>query len=809
MENRGLRKRALFAMSQPPEQSDSKAPGAPGIEPRWTSSAKSGVGTAAQPASQVWFTVSHGILNEIYWPEVDRACTRDLGFIVTDGAGFFSEEKRHTHHELEYLGDGVPGFRLTNKCPHGRYRIEKQVIADPRLDVVLVRTRFVVLDGSNLFLYALLAPHLANAGAHNTAWVEKRWGQQFLVASHKDAALALAATTPFLRCSAGYVGASDGWQDLHQHKRMEWSYGCAPDGNVALTGQIDLQKCGGEFTLAIGFDNSPVGAEHHARASLLDEFDAARASFIEGWEKWQQTLHSSPQPKPGALEYYRISTAVLRTHQAKKFPGGNVASLSIPWGFSKSDTDRGGYHLAWPRDLSQVAGGLLAAGCGLESKQVLRYLAVTQKADGHWPQNMWVAGQPYWHGQQLDECAFPILLVAAALREKIIGQAEKKRLWPMVRRALSYVVRNGPATQEDRWEEVSGYSPFTIAVQVAALIEAAKFAPEPELADYLRETADAWNESIERWTYVTGTELAQRLGVDGYYLRVAPAGPDGPQPHDGSILLKNLPNEQRIAAVEMISTGFLALVRYGLRAPDDPRILNSVRAIDALLKVETPNGPAWHRYNHDGYGEQEDGAPFDGTGVGRAWPLLTGERAHYELAAGRADVAEKMLRTMEAFSSDGGMIPEQVWDSADIPERRLFRGRPSGSAMPLCWAHAEYIKLARSLRDGRIFDQPATTTQRYLVEKKAAAFQIWRFADKIDSLGKNKDLRFELLAPATVRWSCDDWKTTRDAPTRNTSLGVHLADLRRDQFESAGKIVFTFYWPENNRWEGRNFKISR
>jgi glucoamylase len=794
-------------MSHPDDQLQSEAPGGPGIEPRWTSSAKSGVGTATQPASRIWFTVSHGILNEIYWPEVDRACTRDLGFIVTDGVDFFSEEKRDTKHRVEYLADGVPGFRLTNKCRQGRYRIEKEIISDPRLDVVLVRTRFVIRDESELFLYALLAPHLSNGGADNTAWIEKRWGQQFLLAQRGETALALASSAPFLRCSAGYVGASDGWQDLHQHKKMEWSYRRASHGNVALTAQIDLQKCGGEFTLALGFDQTPVGAAHHARSSLLDEFPSARREFIEGWEGWQQKLRDHPAPKKGALDYYRISTAVLHTHQAKTYPGGSVASLSIPWGFSKGDGDRGGYHLAWVRDLAQVAGGLLAAGCALESTQVLRYLSVTQKGDGIWPQNMWVSGQPYWHGQQLDECAFPILLVAAALREKVIDDAEMKRLWPMVRRAISFILRYGPATEEDRWEEVSGFSPFTIAVQVAALIEAAEFSPEPELASYLRETADTWNESIERWTYVTGTDLAQQLSVDGYYLRVAPAGNDGAEPLDGRIRLKNLPNEQSIAAAKMIATGFLALVRYGLRAPDDPRIVNSVRAIDKLLKVDTPNGPAWHRYNHDGYGEHEDGAPFDGTGIGRAWPLLTGERAHYELAAGRAEVAREMHRAMEKFSSDGGMIPEQVWDSADIPERRLYCGQPSGSGMPLCWAHAEYIKLCRSLRDGRIFDQPKATARRYLEEKKNAVFQSWRFSDKISSLGGGKKLRIEVLAPAMVHWSTDGWQSAHDSETTDSKLGTHYLDLPPEQLAGGGELVFTFHWTEADQWERKNFRL--
>ena len=152
-----------------------------------------------------------------------------------------------------------------------------------------------------------------------------------------------------------------------------------------------------------------------------------------------------------------------------------------------------------------------------------------------------------------------------------------------------------------------------------------------------------------------------------------------------------------------------------------------MKVIDEVLKVETPGGPVWRRYNGDGYGEKNDGSPFDGKlGIGRAWPLLTGERAHYELSAGRREEAVRLLLAVESFACDSGMIPEQVWDTADIPGRGLFLGRPAGSAMPLAWAHAEYIKLRRSLAEGRVFDTPPQTTQRYLVENVTSPFVIWR-----------------------------------------------------------------------------------
>ena len=219
---------------------------------------------------------------------------------------------------------------------------------------------------------------------------------------------------------------------------------------------------------------------------------------------------------------------------------------------------------------------------------------------------------------------------------------------------------------------------------------------------------------IEEWTYATGTELAEKCGVEGYYVRISPDTKDGSSPVEGKIELKNVKETTHVPAASIVSIDALALVRFGLRAANNPRILNTVRVIDSLLKVDTPHGPCWRRYNHDGYGEHADGSPFDGTGIGRPWPLLTGERAHYELAAGRIDEARRLLKTMEAFTSAGGMIPEQIWDTDDIPERDLFFGHPSGSGMPLVWAHAEYIKLARSIRDGKVFDMPPATAERYL-----------------------------------------------------------------------------------------------
>ena len=248
-------------------------------------------------------------------------------------------------------------------------------------------------------------------------------------------------------------------------------------------------------------------------------------------------------------------------------------------------------------------------------------------------------------------------------------------------------------------------------------------------------------------------------------------------------------------------------MRFGLRAADDPRIVSTVKVIDATLRVDTPRGPAWHRYQGDGYGEHADGEPFDGTGIGRAWPLLTGERAHYELAAGRADVAGRLAQAMEALAGKSGLLPEQVWDSADIPERELFLGHASGSAMPLVWAHAEYVKLCRSLRDGEIFDRPPQTVQRYLVKKATSPHISWRFNNKVRTMRVSRILRIETLAAAIVHWSVDDWRTVHHSPTRDTTLGVHVADLHTMDLCPGDHLNLTFYWPDVDRWEGVDFLV--
>jgi glucoamylase len=438
-----------------------KAPGGPGIEPRWTSSAKSGVGTALNLHSRVWFTLSHGILNEVYYPRVDQACTRDLGLIVTDGVAYFSEEKRQCRFENSSIDPGIPVYCLTNTEKEGRYRIEKEIFSDPYRNVVLQKVKFVPLKGelSQYRLYALLSPHLANFGTGNTGWVGDYKGIPMLFAERELTALAFACSTPWRKMSAGFVGSSDGWQDLSKNYQMAWEYTRAENGNIALTGEIDLTACGGEFVMALGFGGIWAAAGQEVRSSLLESYEELRDQYVRDWQDWQDSLLKLDEPKR-ENDLYRSSVAVLRTHESKDFLGGVIASLSIPWGFNKGDEDLGGYHLVWPRDLVETAGGFLAAGARSDAVRVLRYLESTQEEDGHWTQNMWLDGRNYWTGVQMDETAFPVLLGYSVTRPKNWARSSAGGSLCSVRSATWYVTgrshnktdgKKMPATHPSRW----------------------------------------------------------------------------------------------------------------------------------------------------------------------------------------------------------------------------------------------------------------------------------------------------------------------------------------------------------------------
>jgi glucoamylase len=788
------------------------APGHPGISPRWTSSAKDGVGAAMSSRSSVWFTHSHGILNEIYYPSVDSACTRDLGLIVTDGTpgGFFSEEKRDAVATIRRYADGVPMFNISTVCRQGRYTIEKHIATDPQHHCLLQQIRLIPRHGETSFrLFVLLAPHLVNRGSHNSAWLGDYKGQRMLFASGGGTSMALACSSDFLARSVGFAGVSDGWQLLKAQGSLHPEYDRAEDGNVALCAELDARS---PLLVALGFGRSPTAAAFHAAAGLARGYGRCEAEYAERWLLWQRHLEPlDPARQDGPHNLYRVSTAVLRTHESPLFPGGSIASLSIPWGFSKGDDDIGGYHLVWPRDLVETAGAHLACGALPEARRTLDYLRVIQEADGHWRQNNWLDGTSYWSGTQMDETGFPVLLLDLCFRHGALPELELPEYWPMVQRACAFIISNGPSTGQDRWEENSGYTPATIAVEIAALLVGAELAErlgKPEAAVVMRDTADAWNADLESWLYVSGTDLAQECGVKGYYMRIRGEGDrDLAMPSETAITIKNRPgDEAKMPAHHLVGADVVALVRLGLRSAHDERIQNSLKVIDRLTRVELPQGPLWHRYVGDGYGEHHDGRPFDGTGHGRLWPLLTGERAHCAIAAGDLAEAERLKRTVEGSTSPGGLLPEQVWDADDIPQLELIRGRPSGSAMPLVWAHAEYIKLLRSLRDGAVFDLPPQTVHRYIEHNTRPYCRDWREQWWRSRIPVGQILRVQLPSSGIVVWSADGWQTVQHTPSRDAGLGIETAELATATLPPGSTVEFTWQLGDGN-WRGKNFSV--
>ena len=785
--------------------------GGPGIPPRWTHAAKDGVGTAYASSSRLWFTLWNGVVTEVYYPTVDRPQLRDLQFLATDGESFFHEEKRHLRSTTERLSHHVLGYRITNSDPEGRYSLVKEVLSDPHLPCLLVNT---ALSGEESFLkrlrlYALCAPHLGMGGWGNNAYVREIAGRKILTAEKDGVWLALAATVPFSRLSCGYVGRSDGWTDLSDNYRMDWEFDRALDGNLALTGELDLGDRR-EFTMGLAFGDGLHAAATTLLESLSVPFGEHRERFAEQWNRSCRRILPLEKAASDGGDLYHGSYSLLLAHEDKTFPGAFIASLSIPWGESKGYDDRGGYHLVWTRDMVNTATGLLAAGNAESPLRALIYLAVSQHADGGFSQNFWIDGEPYWRGIQLDEVAFPILLAWRLMREGDLGNFDP---YPMVMAAARYLLLHGPATQQERWEEAAGYSPSTIASNIAALVCAASFARDRgdgTTATFLEEYADFLECHLEAWMATTQGTLVP--GISRHYIRILPVDVNDPFPYEnpdlGFLALANRPpgTPWKYPAKEIVDGGFLELVRYGIRRADDPVVADSVRVLDAVFKVETPHGPCWRRYNHDGYGQREDGGPFEGGGKGRAWPLLTGERGHYELAAGRDP--GPYLRALEGFASPTGMLPEQVWDEPDRPDLHMFLGRPTGSARPLMWAHAEYIKLLRSAADGKVFDLVPEVAARYLSRDRGCKpLEIWKHNRQVRAVKAGDTLRIQAGAPFLLHWTRNDWGTTEDSRSTPTPLGIEYFDIATPP-QRSGRIRFTFFWTDAGRWEGRDFEVA-
>jgi glucoamylase len=796
-------------------EDDGPAFGAPGVDPRWTSSEKDTVSTAYAASSRVWFTVSHGTLNEIYYPTIDRPQTRDMELLFSDGETFFHEEKRDLDYDFHYIDATAPAVRVTASDLKGRYTVTKEFISDPHHPVVLMNVKISGDDEilSRLKCYALLAPHLNGGGAGNSARSIDVAGRRCLLAWKGGTMLAMGADCGFSRSSCGYVGTSDGYQDLCTDMQMTWQFGQALNGNIAVMGEIDV-AANREFTIAISFGDGSHAAIAQLMQTLATPYQEHQQRFLLQWTRSVSPPRLSSAAKEGG-KLMRISHNVLLTHEDKTYSGAFIASASIPWGASKGDTDLGGYHLVWTRDMVQTATALLACGRTDTAMRALVYLACTQRTDGSFAQNFWIDGTPYWTGIQLDEVAFPIILAWRLWKLNGLGDFD---IFPFVERAAAFLVRYAPVTQQERWEEAAGYSPSTLAAVISALICAADIArarQASELGSYLETYADWIEAHLDEWT--TTTEGVLLPEVKYHYMRIRPPAEGepfyNPQLPPGCIHINNRePGEQSdFEAREVVDGGFLELVRYGIRRADDPLIIDSLKVVDHCLKRETPFGACWRRYNHDGYGQKKDGDAYNGSGQGRSWPILTGERGHYELAAGHDYSAH--IKAIEMFSSTGGMLPEQVWDYTDMPSKKMYTGRSAGSAQPLVWAHAEYLKLLRSAADGRVFDQISVVAERYAVESGKRTFtnhiEIFEITRPVSTIFSEYTLRIVDREHFRVVYTLDNWVTTLSKDARSVGYPGSFVDIPTAA-DQEGTITFTLAWPGHDgeeRWLGRNIDV--
>jgi glucoamylase len=709
-------------------QAASEPPGAPGGASSWTTGDKMAIGTATTGASPVWFTVAGGVMTEVFYPRADVPNVQDLQYIVSDGASFVDLERDATVHAVTMPDEKALEYTVTNTAKNGRYRLTNTYLTDPGRSTLLIRTRFQALNGGSYRLYVLYNPSLAGGGGADTGGWDGTHGalvdsdSQTLFGSPLPVASALKASVGFVAHSTGYSGtASDGYLDLAADRRLDNQYDTAASGgNIVQTAQVPVGT-DTTFTLALGFGADRTAAVAAADASIGGGFAAAESAYRAGWKSYVNTL-TSPTPagvSGDALRRRTYYVGVMTLHAAedKTFPGASVASLSTPWGnVVDGNALNDGYHRVWARDLYQQATALIAAGDRAQATRMTRWLWQRQRITG------WTQGDGVWYGpgsfpryspvsgvagatpqqlgccEQLDQDAYPIILADQL-------DLSDAATWNKIKLTADHIVSSGPDTPAERWEEQAGKSPSTIAVEIGGLVCAADIARrngDTTSAVRYETTADSWRASLAEWTFTTSGSF----GDHRYYERIE---------HDTN------PNDTYARGFEdgtwwerdVLDAGFLDLVRLGVRPATYGPVLESLPEVDAVDKVSTPRGDMWYRYNHDSYGEsQTDGSGWPaghGARTGRLWPLLSGERGEYELAAGRPATA--YLQTMANATNPGYLIPEQAWDRAD--QYGFTFGGPTGSAAPLNWAEAQYVRLAQSIDAGHPVETPAAVLARY------------------------------------------------------------------------------------------------
>jgi len=751
---------AVPAQAAPPT-----AAGAPGALSHYDLARKDCVGTARNGTSKVWFTVANGVLSDVYAPTVDNTNVETLQYAVTDGSTFTDLQTRDMTYTVSALDPTGMSCRVTSTPRRGGYTLVTDYLTDPRRDSVVMQTRLQGPGSLKLYVrYDATVNGNGGGGAVNggaddatidpatTALVSSDTNT-VTNAVNRDYGVplfgALRADRPFLTATSGYAGtSSDGLTQLDANHALGPITPDAPHGNVVQTARLD-RRGNSPITLALGYGQTAAAAIATAGASAGTSFSDTLLRYAAGWVAYDARLKRPPLRLPGlsaakslalAQQYY-LSVNVVKASEDKTFPGAIAAGLGSPWGQAVSAGDLpdgkanyfGSYREIFARDLYEAFTGLLVAGDTATAQAATRFLFERQQlADGRMPRNSLPNGKkaPDTGGDQLDESSYPILM---AWQSGLSADGALYR--DHIKKAADFVVAHGPSFGSERWEEQGGFSPSTIAAEIAGLVAAGRIADvngDSASARVYRATADFFQRSIKGWTVTTTGPYAPR-----YFIRLSKTG------DPNAAITYNLGNggptdDQR----RIVDAGFQELTRLGALPANDPDVLASLPVVDATIRTQTNSGIGFYRYGtdqvgtEDGYGDcfvadptncSPDGKPWPtgNVGSGHYWPVLSGERAEQQLQTGDRSTATALLLAMNNSTSGIGMMPEQSWENPDLAASPFgsdptaasigfVNGKPAGSSSPLTWAQAQQARLILALGAGRPLEQPSIVSDRYV-----------------------------------------------------------------------------------------------
>jgi glucoamylase len=743
-----------------------EAPGAHGAASYYDEGRKDCVGTAAGTGSKAWYTMADGIVSDVYAPTIDNTDVKSLDPIVA-GPGFTSLQPRDMTYTATALDDTGMACEITAHDAAHHFNVVTDAITDPGSESVVLHYTLVPLPGAppGLHLYLDFNPLLnghagggaANSGAESATIVATSRGpvplsystDSFTEAVNRSYATpvyaALAASQPYQQVETGFAGtASDGLTELDAAGALTSAVeqGGAPDasnGNVAQT----VELAGDSDTVALSFGASEDSALTAALGASARPWSATYAQYRAGWRAYDSALRppasfgNKQQVTTAERQAYYLSANVIMASMDKTFPGASAASLASPWGQAVPAGQPAGNGLAryfgsyrevFPRDAYETFTGFLTDGDIATARQMVRYwFDDLQLPNGSFPRNGLLNGMaaPDTGGLQLDETADPILAAWQA------GLATDAALYTdHVKPAADFLVANGPADGVERWEEQSGFSPSTMADEVAGLVAAAAIAGVQGDAASQRlflATADDFRNLILATTVTSDGPLSSLP----YFIRLSKNG------NPGSAYSYTLGNgdpnsyDQR----SVIDQGFLELTRLGELPAASPLISNSLAVAASAIGAPTASGAGVLRYNGDGYGDCEqpvyndcsaNGQPWatSDQGTGHPWPVLSGENGEYQVLAGNSTATTADLDFMLASASGVGLVPEQVWNYPDVPASPygagpstasigFTNGQADGSAAPLTWAQAQLLRLIADMSAGSLVEQPSIVASRY------------------------------------------------------------------------------------------------